>query len=160
MYARSLFHNIHANMKTLIFLKWILNVIPTVAVGEGWNNKIKTEKMEVFKFPAVITTAELCRFFFKITNKSFTIAIPIQLQIHICLFSRKDGSIKYFDFLRKYFVCVIRRNCLLLLQILIYYKMSEDEDYMSDAFLAKLDDVRPGLKRVGISDCLLDILFN
>lgn len=27
--------------------------------------------------------------------------------------------------------------------------MSEDEeDYMSDAFLAKLDDVRPGLKRV------------
>ena len=38
--------------------------------------------------------------------------------------------------------------------------MSEDEDYMSDAFLAKLDDVRPGLKRVGISDCLLDILFN
>ena len=26
--------------------------------------------------------------------------------------------------------------------------MSEEEDYMSDAFLATLEDVRPGLKRV------------
>ena len=31
-------------------------------------------------------------------------------------------------------------------------KMSEEEDYMSDAFLATLEDVRPGLKRVSYQD--------
>ena len=30
--------------------------------------------------------------------------------------------------------------------------MSEEEDYMSDAFLATLEDVRPGLKRVSYQD--------
>ena len=30
--------------------------------------------------------------------------------------------------------------------------MSEEEDYMSDAFLATLEDVRPGLKRVSYQE--------
>jgi len=51
----------------------------------------------------------------KITNKSFPNSNcnsnPIA-NSHTYLFSRRDGSIKYFYFLRKY--------CLLLLQILIY----------------------------------------